>query len=231
MKAILSGVGEAELNNIALYYARQIPARAQTPPVGDPSAGKAASALCAGCHGEQGVSVNPAWPSLAGQDAQYLAGAIKAYKDGSRHKAVACAGCHGEGGISKRPGIPSLAGQDPQFLVPAMKAYVSGERKHDLMKAMLSGVSDAELNKIALHYARQIPARAQTPPIGDPSAGKTASEVCAGCHGEQGVVVQVRFQWFPSLAGQDAKYLAGALKAYKAGSRDQCNDESDGRKS
>jgi len=216
MKALLSGVGEAELNNIALYYARQPPARAQTPAVGDRSAGKTASASCAGCHGEQGVSVSPAWPSLAGQDSQYLADALKAYKHGSRNKAVACAGCHGEGGISKRPGMPSLVGLDPQYLVPAMKAYVTGQRKHDLMKALLSGVGEAELNNIALYYARQTPARAQTPAVGDPSAGKAASASCAGCHGEQGVSANPAW---PSLAGQDAQYLADATKAYKDGSR------------
>ncbi len=45
---------------------------------------KAAAAACAGCHGDKGVSSNPANPSLAGQDAQYLAAALHAYKDGSR---------------------------------------------------------------------------------------------------------------------------------------------------
>ena len=216
MRLVLTGVGEAELHDIALYYARQIPARAQTPPVGDPSAGRRATTLCAGCHGEQGVSVYPGWPSLAGQDAQYLADAIKAYKHGGRNKAVACAGCHGDGGISKRPGMPSLVGQDPQYLVPAMNAYVTGQRKHGLMKAALSGVSEAELHDIAVFYARQIPARAQTPPIGDPAAGRTATALCANCHGEQGVSV---YPGWPSLAGQDAQYLADAIKAYKDGSR------------
>ena len=84
MKALLAGVSEAELNNIALYYAGQTPARAHTPSTGDPAAGKAASASCAGCHGEQGVSTNPAWPSLAGQDAQYFADTLRYYKNGSR---------------------------------------------------------------------------------------------------------------------------------------------------
>jgi cytochrome c553 len=73
------------LSNIALYYALQKPARAQTPAAGDPSAGKAAAAGCAGCHGDKGVSGNPANPSLAGQDAQYLAAALQAYKEGSRN--------------------------------------------------------------------------------------------------------------------------------------------------
>jgi DmsE family decaheme c-type cytochrome len=216
MRAMLSGVGQAELNNIAYYYARKIPARAQTPAVGDASAGNTASAVCAGCHGEQGVSASPMWPSLAGQDAQYLAVALKAYKDGSRHKAIDCAGCHGEAGNSKKPGMPSLVGQDPQYLVAAMKAYITGQRKHDLMKVIISGAGEAELNNIALYYARQVPARAQTPAVGDPSAGKAASAACAGCHGAEGVSAN---PMWPSLAGQDARYLAVALKAYKNGSR------------
>ena len=79
-----NAVGDADLSNIALYYALQKPARAQTPAAGDQAAGKAAAAACAGCHGEKGVSANPANPSLAGQDAQYIAAALKAYKDGAR---------------------------------------------------------------------------------------------------------------------------------------------------
>ena len=213
-KALLTGVGEGELNNMALFYARQTPARAQTPAVGDPSAGQAATASCAGCHGGQGVSVVAAWPSLAGQDAQYLADAIKGYKHGSRNKAIACAACHGEGGVSKRPGIPSLVGLSPQYLVIAMKAYVSGDRKNEFKKALLAGVSEAELNNIALFYARQAPARAPTPAVGDATAGQAASAACAGCHSPPGV--DANPAW-PNLAGQDAKYLADATRAYKDG--------------
>src|SRR6516162_374788 len=216
MKALLSGVGEAELNNMALYYAQQVPSRAPTPSVGDASAGKAATATCAACHGEQGVSVAAAFPSLAGQDAQYLADAIEAYKNGSRNKVVACAACHGERGISQTPGTPSLVGLNPQYLVAAMKAYVSGQRKNAVMKALVSGVGDAELNDIALYYAQQVPSRAPTPSVGDASAGKAASATCDGCHSQQ--AVSANPAW-PGLAGQDAKYLAAATEAYKNGSR------------
>ncbi len=50
----------------------------------DPEAGKAKAAICAGCHGQDGIATNPLYPNLAGQNAQYLIAAIKAYKDGSR---------------------------------------------------------------------------------------------------------------------------------------------------
>jgi cytochrome c553 len=84
MKSMLASVSDAAMNNIALYYALQTPARAKTPATGDPGAGKDAAASCGGCHGEQGVSASPATPSLAGQDAQYLATALQAYKGGTR---------------------------------------------------------------------------------------------------------------------------------------------------
>jgi cytochrome c553 len=43
-----------------------------------------AAAACSACHGDLGVSGNPATPSLAGQDAEYLAAATQAYKAGAR---------------------------------------------------------------------------------------------------------------------------------------------------
>ena len=84
MKAMLASVADGAMNNIAAFYALQKPARATTPSTGDQAAGKTSAASCGGCHGEEGVSASPATPSLAGQDAQYLAAALHAYKSGSR---------------------------------------------------------------------------------------------------------------------------------------------------
>lgn len=39
---------------------------------GDPVAGKDKSAMCQGCHGEDGNSAAPTFPKLAGQYAKYL---------------------------------------------------------------------------------------------------------------------------------------------------------------
>jgi len=47
-------------------------------------AGKAATAACAGCHGEAGISAAPGMPSLAGLDPKYTVVAMKAYKSGQR---------------------------------------------------------------------------------------------------------------------------------------------------
>jgi len=83
MKSLLAAASEADINNMALFYALQKPSRAPTPAPGDQAAGKAAAAACNGCHGEGGISASTT-PSLAGQDAQYLGDALRAYKDGSR---------------------------------------------------------------------------------------------------------------------------------------------------
>lgn len=51
---------------------------------GDPEAGKAKAAICAACHGPQGISPNDLWPNLAGQKEGYLIKQIKAFRDGDR---------------------------------------------------------------------------------------------------------------------------------------------------
>jgi len=51
---------------------------------GDPVAGKTKANLCIGCHGVDGNSANPDWPSLAGQGEAYLAKQITDFKTGAR---------------------------------------------------------------------------------------------------------------------------------------------------
>lgn len=84
MKPMMAAVSDADIANLALYYALQQPVRAQGAKTGDAAAGKAASAACAGCHGDKGVATAAGTPSLAGQDPQYLAAALAAYKSGER---------------------------------------------------------------------------------------------------------------------------------------------------
>lgn len=52
---------------------------------GDVDAGKAKAASCAGCHGANGISSNPMWPNLAGQQSGYLVKQMKAFRDGTRN--------------------------------------------------------------------------------------------------------------------------------------------------
>jgi len=133
-----------------------------------------------------------------------------------RAAAGACAGCHGDSGVTDTPGSPNLIGFDPKYFVAAMNAYKSGQRKSDVMKPLAAGVSDADLNNLALFYALQKPVRAATKGTGDAAAGKTAASGCSGCHGDKGVASDPAT---PSLAGQDAQYLATATQAYRDGTR------------
>lgn len=56
---------------------------------GDAEAGKAKSAVCAACHGANGVSAIPIYPNLAGQKEAYLATVLAAYKTQERQGANA----------------------------------------------------------------------------------------------------------------------------------------------
>ena len=85
---MLRALDTVDLQSLAFYYASQTPAVREAPVSGDPAAGEPLTAGCGGCHGAQGVSTDAATPNLAGQDAQYLVNAIKAYRDRSRHHDV-----------------------------------------------------------------------------------------------------------------------------------------------
>ena len=51
----------------------------------DAAAGQAKAAVCSGCHGQQGKASIAGYPHLAGQRADYLENALKAYRDGGRN--------------------------------------------------------------------------------------------------------------------------------------------------
>lgn len=55
---------------------------------GDKEAGKAKSAVCAACHGADGNSINPEWPSLAGQSENYLVKQLQDFKADDRENAL-----------------------------------------------------------------------------------------------------------------------------------------------
>ncbi|MFK7885821.1 MAG: cytochrome c [Gammaproteobacteria bacterium] len=54
----------------------------------DAAAGQEKSAACASCHGADGKAISDQFPNLAGQYADYLRVALKAYRDGTRKNAV-----------------------------------------------------------------------------------------------------------------------------------------------
>ncbi|MBM4220021.1 MAG: cytochrome c4 [Gammaproteobacteria bacterium] len=51
---------------------------------GDAALGAQKAAVCGACHGMTGSSINPEWPSLAGQPPSYLVAQLKQYQQGTR---------------------------------------------------------------------------------------------------------------------------------------------------
>ncbi len=47
-----------------------------------------AATACAACHGQNGISMGPMWPTLAGQHEDYLVNALEQYRSGARKDPV-----------------------------------------------------------------------------------------------------------------------------------------------
>ncbi|MDT8384367.1 MAG: c-type cytochrome [Gammaproteobacteria bacterium] len=128
--------------------------------------------------------------------------------------AASCNACHGERGNSKTPGTPRLAGLSEDYLQTAIAHYRNGDRQHAMMQMLTRYLGDTDIEKLALYYASQTP----MPPAPVAQAAQPDSTVtelaagCAGCHGEDG---NSQDSAIPSLAGQDARYIAAALAAYR----------------
>jgi cytochrome c553 len=143
-------------------------------------------------------------------DSNIGAPVFQPYEHG-KELAASCGKCHGADGNATTPGIPSLAGQQPHYLVVATQEYLNGVRKTDPMHALLRPLSKLDMESVALYFASQAPAERAAPASGDPAAGEPLTAVCGGCHGSHGVSTDAAT---PNLAGQDARYLVNAIKAY-----------------
>jgi cytochrome c553 len=85
MAPIAHQLRDSDMRDLAAHFAalecRSTPIDART---SDTTAGTALAKNCAACHGETGIAVNPAWPSLAGQKPGYIVATLKAFKAGLR---------------------------------------------------------------------------------------------------------------------------------------------------
>lgn len=75
-------------NSTAIAAALLVGIAGSAQAAGDPVAGQARSAICAGCHGPDGNSFNPLWPKLAGQQVNYLVKQMQDFKSGVRKDPV-----------------------------------------------------------------------------------------------------------------------------------------------
>lgn len=124
---------------------------------GDAAAGKSKAVTCSACHGAQGNSVNPAWPNIAGQNANYIVAQLKAFQPGEEN-------------------APALR-SDP--LMTSMAMPLSDEDIRDL--AVYFEGLPAAANSVA---NEETITRAQSLYRGGDKESKAAA--CLACHGPDG---------------------------------------------
>ena len=84
MHAHAATMSEQDMQDMSAYLAGQ-----ELKPTGKAvGAAPKAAQTCVACHGNDGIGILPEYPNLAGQHADYLQAALKAYRSGQRQNAV-----------------------------------------------------------------------------------------------------------------------------------------------
>ena len=86
MQAQASSMSDEEMQDLAAYFSSI--ANETVAAGGSEAAGLEAASTCIACHGQNGISVSPNWPTLAGQHEDYLRHALNQYRGGTRNNAV-----------------------------------------------------------------------------------------------------------------------------------------------
>lgn len=82
MNAQAESLSDEQIENAAAYLATL---GAETVAAGGSQGASLAEAqTCVACHGQNGISMSPSWPTLAGQHEDYLVHALTSYRDGDR---------------------------------------------------------------------------------------------------------------------------------------------------
>src|SRR5262249_20914459 len=84
MHSQASTLSDQDIQDIATFVAGKPLTAAAAKPAAPPQS----VALCTSCHGADGVAIAPAYPSLAGQHADYIVRALDEYKNGGRKNPI-----------------------------------------------------------------------------------------------------------------------------------------------
>ncbi|RVT95808.1 c-type cytochrome [Rhodovarius crocodyli] len=132
---------------------------------------------------------------------------------------AACARCHGQDGQGTQDGaFPRISGQSETYLRQALHDYASGARPSGIMGPIAAGLTRAEIEGLARHYAHQ-----PRPPAapGSVERGRLIAEqglpdrrvaACQGCH-------DGRNPAYPNLAGQHPRFIEEQLVLWMQGGR------------
>jgi sulfide dehydrogenase cytochrome subunit len=133
--------------------------------------GQQVTALCAGCHGPQGVSEDPSVPSIGGQSPVFITYALKAYAAGVWPSEVmsGIASALTDEQIraaadfySRQPWVPRRQEVDPTKAragerihgLLCIKCHIEGGREYDEYEAVLVGQWMPHLRRVLAQYRR-----------------------------------------------------------------------------
>jgi cytochrome c553 len=134
-----------------------------------------------------------------------------------------CASCHGDRDRPPRSNlVPRLHGQSQTYLAGALREYARGARPSGIMQPIAAGLDGDDIDRLTKYYAALPPVpstRARSDGALDArgmelaTKGDQANRVpaCTSCHNPDAAAT------FPSLDGQNAAYMAGQLRLWKAG--------------
>jgi cytochrome c553 len=166
---------------------------------GDAAAGKAKAAVCAACHGANGIGTTDQYPNLAGQHADYIVKQLKAFKSGDRKDPVMAPMAMG---LSEQD-MADVASYFSSFGLDGSSGAAEGGDSTAAAPATPAEpafVADASKGKALYEH-------------GDKARGITA---CVDCHGKEGaskVLIN------PNLANQHPEYIEKQLRDFKANTR------------
>lgn len=165
---------------------------------GDPAAGEAQSAVCAGCHGADGNSPVPNFPKIAGLGEKYLTRQLQDVQSGRRV-------------IVEMTGI--LDGKSEQDLKDLAAFY-------DSKPLQISGAKPLE---VQLNSGIKTDGLVLGEKVFRAGNQETGVPSCSGCHSPRGLGNEPA--GYPRLGGQYAEYIASQLRAFRAGERPGISDD------
>lgn len=154
--------------------------------------------------------------ALALCGAAFLAAPFTSWSQTLDQRIQACMACHGPKGNSQIADIPSIAAQPRLFIENQLVLIREGIRDIPAMKALLDGVSDDDIGKMARWFAEQpLQPQPRARDEGLHAKGKQLAEQtrCGICH----LPTYVGREQMPRLAGQREDYLLHAMRTMQSG--------------
>lgn len=164
--------------------------RRMQPVSGDAQAGAGKAAVCAACHGPQGVAIAPNFPNLAGQSATYLYVQLKEFHDGQRKD-------------------PVMTGQAAALSDADMRDLAS---YYAALAPKPAGQADADSRGAQLYLAGD-------PAQGIPPCQGCHGPAGLGPQPHPSSAPQPPWATFPHLRGQSGLYVTKQLGDFKSGAR------------